>query len=75
MDIEFRNFVELPRTILADLQEKYTEHGSAQFVIPDVLKLPPISERGKVIEIVKLFGGPDRLKEAVDELQSLLYAA
>jgi type I restriction enzyme, R subunit len=37
------------RAILADLLEKYAEHGTAQFVIPDVLKVPPISERGNVI--------------------------
>jgi type I restriction enzyme, R subunit len=44
-------------------------------VIPDVLKVPPISEYGNVIEIAGLFGGPDKLREAVHELQSLLYAA
>ena len=59
----------------ADLLEKYAEHGTAQFVIPDVLKVPPISERGNVIEIARLFGGPEKLREAVDELQALLYAA
>jgi type I restriction enzyme, R subunit len=63
------------RAILADLLEKYAEHGTAQFVIPDVLKVPPISERGNVIEIAQLFGGPEKLKDAVAELQALLYAA
>ena len=63
------------KAILSDLLEKYAEHGTAQFVIPDVLKVPPISERGNVIEIAALFGGPDNLREAVNELQALLYAA
>ena len=63
------------RTILGELLEKYAEHGTAQFLIPDVLKVPPISERGNVIEIARLFGGPEKLKEAVNELQALLYAA
>jgi type I restriction enzyme, R subunit len=63
------------RAILGDLLEKYAEHGTAQFLIPDVLKVPPISERGNVMEIGRLFGGPEKLKEAVDELQTLLYAA
>jgi type I restriction enzyme R subunit len=63
------------RAILADLLEKYAEHGTAQFVIPDVLKVPPISQRGNVIEIAKLFGGADKLRKAVAELQALLYAA
>lgn len=63
------------RTVLNELLEKYAEHGTAQFVIPDALKVPPISERGNVIEIARLFGGADKLKEAVEELQALLYAA
>ena len=63
------------RAILSDLLEKYAEHGIAQFVIPDVLQIPPISERGNVVEIANLFGGPDRLKEAVNQLQTILYAA
>ena len=71
----FEKFGPEAKTILGDLLEKYAEHGTAQFVIPDVLKVPPISERGNVIEIARLFGGPEKLKEAVDKLQALLYAA
>jgi type I restriction enzyme R subunit len=40
-----------------------------------VLKFPPVSERSNVIEIAKLFGGPEELRQAVAELQALLYAA
>jgi type I restriction enzyme R subunit len=63
------------RAILNDLLEKYAEHGTAQFVLPDVLHVPPISERGNVMEIAGLFGGPDQLRQAVTQLQTLLYAA
>lgn len=63
------------RTILEELLEKYSEHGTAQFEMPQVLKVPPISEHGNVGEIVGIFGGPERLKEAVEQLQVLLYAA
>lgn len=63
------------RAILDELLDKYTEHGTAQFVIPDALELPPISRHGNVIEIAAHFGGEDRLAEAVRELQTLLYAA
>jgi len=61
--------------ILSDLLEKYAEHGTAQFAIPDVRKIPSISERGNVIAIAQLFGGPQKLKDAVAELQPRLYAA
>lgn len=63
------------KAVLNDLLEKYADHGAAQFLVPDALKVPPISERGNVIEIANLFGGPEKLREAVGALQSLLYAA
>jgi type I restriction enzyme R subunit len=63
------------RAILDELLEKYAEYGTAQFKIPDILKVPPISARGNVMEIAALFGGADALKSAVGELQTLLYAA
>jgi type I restriction enzyme R subunit len=63
------------RAILDELLEKYAEHGAAQFVLPDVLQVPPINRHGNVIEISSLFGGPERLKDAVEELQTRLYAA
>ncbi len=71
----FEKFGPEARALLNELLEKYAEHGTAQFVIPDVLKVPPISERGNVLEIANLFGGPARLREAVNQLQTLLYAA
>ena len=38
--------------MLEELLEKYAEHGDAQFVLPDVLRVPPISNHGQVAEIV-----------------------
>lgn len=74
---ERKDFFELfspdARAILEELLEKYAEHGDAQFVLPDVLKVPPISTYGQPAEIIKLFGGPDRLRRAVNDLQGLLY--
>jgi len=61
--------------ILDEILEKYAEHGMAQFKIPEILKVPPISDHGNVLEITEKFGGPDRLREALAEMQSLLYAA
>lgn len=63
------------QAVLGELLEKYAEHGTAQFVIPDVLKVPPISGHGNVREIARLFGGPKELREAIHQLQRLLYAA
>ncbi len=63
------------RGVLDELLDKYTEHGTAQFVVPDVLEVPPISERGNVMQIARYFGGEEKLVEAIRQLQTLLYAA
>jgi type I restriction enzyme R subunit len=63
------------RQILEELLEKYAEHGDAQFVLPDVLKVPPLSSHGQVRDIIRLFGGAEQLRTAVAELQRNLYAA
>ena len=61
------------RAILGELLDKYAEHGTAQFVIPDILKVPPLSEHGNVLEIASQFGGGEALRHAVHQLQTLLY--
>lgn len=71
----FEKFGPEARHILEELLEKYAEHGIAQFAIPEVLEVPPISDHGNVIEIANRFGGVDKLREAIAELQTLLYAA
>lgn len=63
------------RQILDQILEKYAEYGMAQFKIPEILRVPPISDHGNVLEITQKFGGPERLREALAEMQSLLYAA
>jgi type I restriction enzyme R subunit len=71
----FDEFGTEARQILEELLDKYAEFGDAQFLLPDVLQLPPISAHGQVADIVRLFGGPDRLRIAVTDLQTYLYAA
>lgn len=61
------------REILGSLLDKYTDFGPSEFSIPDALQVPPISERGNVIEIAQLFGGALQMKQAVDRLQAMLY--
>ena len=63
------------RKLLEELLEKYAEHGDAQFVLPDVLRVPPISGHGQPAEIIQLFGGAEQLRAAVTDLQNLLYAS
>ena len=71
----FEHYGDEAREVLNVLLEKYTEFGTAQFIIPDALQIPPISDMGNVTEIASRFGGADKLREAVNDLQTLLYAA
>ena len=63
------------RAVLDDILEKYVEYGTAQFQMPDILKVPPISQRGTVTDIIRLFGGAEHLRQALQKMQQYLYAA
>ncbi len=71
----FEHYGPEARVILDELLNKYTEHGTTQFAMPDILKVPPLSEYGNVIEIAEYFGGAQQMREAIWRLQMLLYAA
>jgi type I restriction enzyme, R subunit len=71
----FQRYGPEAREILHGLVDKYAEHGLDQLRLPDVLKLSPLSARGNPSEIARLFGGPEQLREAVEELEELIYAA
>ena len=70
----FKYFGPEAREILNDLLEKYATDGELQFTLPDLLKVPPISQHCNVTEIIGRFGGADQLRNAVNQLQALLYA-
>jgi type I restriction enzyme R subunit len=63
------------RAVLEDLLDKYSEHGITELNIPEALKVPPISDRGNITEIISFFGNAESLREAVVEMQIELYAA
>jgi type I restriction enzyme R subunit len=62
------------RTVLNDLLDKYTDHGVTQLDDLQVLEVPPLSDHGTPVEIAGLFGGPAQLRQAVTELQGLIYS-
>jgi type I restriction enzyme R subunit len=71
----FDQFSPDARRVLDELLQKYAEHGDAQFILPDILHVPPLSAHGQPGEIIKLFGSAQKLRQAVTQLQNLLYAA
>ena len=71
----FETFGPPAREVLDALLEKYAEHGSAQFKLPDILEVPPFNGWGNVVELASRFGGGRQLRAAVNDLQCRLYAA
>ena len=71
----FQRYAPQAREVLEDLLEKYATYGTAEFELPETLQVPPISARGTVTEITGFFGGAQNLRNAVNELQTLLYAS
>ena len=72
----FQQFTKPAQEILYRLLDKYAEYGVNQLDKPgEVLKLPEFGAYGNVAEIIKLFGGAPRLRDTVEQLQELLYAA
>ena len=71
----FERYGPAAREVLEAMLDKYSEFGSVQFKLPDILQIPPISDWGNVIEIADRFGGPVPMREAVAEMQRRLYAA
>ncbi len=71
----FKDYRAEARAILNELLEMYTDYGVAQFTIPDVFEVASFSQYGNIIEISRLFGGTDGLRNAVQQLQEMLYAA
>ena len=49
--------------------------GELQSTLTDVLKVQPVSRHGTLIETTGKFDGPDQLRNSVNQLQTLLYAA
>lgn len=61
------------RAVLNDLLDKYTDHGVTQLDDLQILEVAPLSERGTPLEIAGFFGGSGQLRQAVSELQSMIY--
>ncbi len=71
----FELFVPAARAVLEDLLDKYADHGVSQLDDLRVLEVPPLDRHGSVVDIAGRFGGSERLRSAIDEMEDLLYAA
>lgn len=69
------SFVPEARIVLEDLLDKYAEHGISQLDDLRVLEVPPLDRHGSVVDIASRFGGGEKLRSAITELEEMLYAA
>jgi type I restriction enzyme R subunit len=70
----FEKYGKVAKEVLDAVLDKYVEFGYTQLDDMDILKVPPISKYGNVVEIAEAFGGIPELKNALSELQNLVYA-
>lgn len=68
----FSLYSEKAQYILQMILEKYVDFGLNQ-IRPDIISAEPIRQKGNEIEIVNEFGGMDKYKQAIEQLQTLLY--
>lgn len=69
----FAHYSDKAQQVLSLVLEKYVEFGLNQ-IRPDIISVDPFTQFGNTVEIVNEFGGFDGYKEAIEELQQLLYA-
>jgi type I restriction enzyme R subunit len=70
----FSMYEDKAREVLGILLDKYADQGIETIEKIDVLRLDPFTQIGTPIEIVKSFGGRDKYLEAVQKLETALYA-
>lgn len=70
----FSLYSEKAQHVLKMILEKYVDFGLNQ-IRPDIISAEPIRQEGNEIEIVNEFGGMERFKKAVAQLQVMLYEA
>jgi type I restriction enzyme R subunit len=63
------------REMLDTILQKYVDGDASDVSDTELLKVPPLSEKGTFIELARYFGGGAAVRAALKELQTLLYVA
>ena len=72
----FTKYSEQAAAVLEALLTKYAESGLADLENVDVLKVDPIRSFGTQVYIVnKIFGGIEKFRQAIKDLEAVIYAA
>ena len=71
----FGKYGEAAREIINALLDKYAELGIYDIESTEILKQNPFTKYGKPARIAALFGGSDKYRQALRELEAEIYAA
>lgn len=71
----FTKYGEKAQLVLNALLQKYADEGIKQIEETQILTIKPLSDLGTPTELVSAFGGKEKYKEAVKELEVELYKA
>lgn len=69
----FAKYGEQTRAVLGALLQKYADSGIKSVESLEILKVDPLTKFGTPVEIVNLFGGKDKYRAAIRDLESYLY--
>jgi type I restriction enzyme R subunit len=70
----FSGLSQSAKEIIDIILSKYVDYGLDQLK-PEIIQVEPISSRGNILEIAKEFGGIEKFKTLIKQLQENLYAA
>ncbi|MCE5312781.1 MAG: DEAD/DEAH box helicase family protein [Nitrospiraceae bacterium] len=71
----FTKYGDQARRIIEALLDKYADEGIENIEDLAILRIEPFNHMGTPIEILDIFGGRDKYLQAVQELESQIYAA
>ena len=71
----FGKYGEAAREVINALLDKYAELGIYEIESTEILKQTPFTKYGKPARIAALFGGSDKYRQALRELEAELYVA
>jgi len=69
----FTKYGDKAREILNALLDKYADEGIENIEDMNVLRLQPINQHGTLVEIINIFGGKEKYRQAIYELEEQLY--
>lgn len=70
----FTKYGEQAARVLEALLEKYAEEGLSELESEQVLNVEPFRQFGTPLQIVRFFGGNENYKQAIRDLENILYS-